>query len=246
MAVFRKIHVTFWSDSFVAELTDKEKLFYIYLLTNERTTQIGVYEITKRQMSFDLGYSINTVSELLQRFIKLNKIAYNESTNEVSIRNWNKYNDNKSVKVQVLCEKERNKVKDKGLIEYQYSIDTVPILNPQEEEEKDKEEKEEKEQINFPALLDFFNQTFKKKCKTIDKKTKDKYTALIKSGYTKDDIGNAMLNASKSQFHIENGYAHMTLEFFTRSDKVDKFANLSEVKPKQSKPEEQRSLRQEL
>ena len=106
--------------------------------------------------------------------------------------------------------------------------------------------KQQKEQINFPALLDFFNQTFKKKCKTIDKKTKDKYTALIKSGYTKEDIGNAMLNASKSQFHIENGYAHMTLEFFTRSDKVDKFANLSEVKPKQSKPEEQRSLRAEL
>ena len=56
MAIFRKIHVTIWTDSFFAELKDKEKLFYVYLITNDKTTQCGVYEITKRQIAFDLGW----------------------------------------------------------------------------------------------------------------------------------------------------------------------------------------------
>lgn len=247
MAVFRKIHVTFWSDSFVAELTDKEKLFYIYLLTNERTTQIGVYEITKRQMSFDLGYSINTVSELLQRFIKLNKIAYNESTNEVSIRNWNKYNDNKSVKVQVLCEKERNKVKDKGLIEYQYCIDTVPILNPQEEEEKEQEIEEEKEQIDFDGLLKLINMTFDKQYKKIpDPVRKSFVTRFTKDKYTKDQFRLVLTNCLKDPFAKQQKYNFCTPEYLSRVRTFEKYLNFDTNIIDIKKQEEQRSLRSEL
>ena len=74
MAIFRKIHVTFWSYSFISELKDRERIFYLYLLTNEKTTQCGVYEITKKQIAFDLGYSTDTVSILLNNFQKLGKI----------------------------------------------------------------------------------------------------------------------------------------------------------------------------
>ena len=143
MAIFRKIHVNFWSDSFISSCDDKVKLFYLYLLTNERTSQLGVYEITKKQIAFDLGYSIDTVSILINEVEKLGKIRYNPRTCEMALKNWNKYNGNESKKVKVLTDRESSNIKDKSLIEYLYSIDTVLILNPQEEEEREEEKEEE-------------------------------------------------------------------------------------------------------
>ena len=49
MAIYRHVHVEFWKDPKVLEeLTPEDKLFFIYLLTNPNTTQIGVYKITKK------------------------------------------------------------------------------------------------------------------------------------------------------------------------------------------------------
>lgn len=146
MAIFRKLHTSFWSDSFISELDNDHKLFYIYLMTNERTRQCGVYEITKKQISFDLGYSIDKVCKLLAYFISKNKIKYNEKTNEIGIGNWLKYNSSTSPKVQSCINKEFALVKDSLLIEYVKSIDT----QSQEEEEQE----EEQEQIYINKLID--------------------------------------------------------------------------------------------
>jgi hypothetical protein len=137
MAIFRKIHTSFWSDSFVSDLDKDKKLFYIYLLTNERTKQCGVYEITKKQIAYDLGYSIDTVSKLIQYFIKTKKIKYNEETKELAIGNWLKYNNSTSIKVQT-C------INNEFLIEYVKSIDTHPQEEEEEEEEKEQQQKKEK------------------------------------------------------------------------------------------------------
>ena len=75
MAIFRKIHTSFWSDTFIQDLDNDHKLFYLYLLTNERTKQCGIYEISKKQIAFELGYSIDRVSKLLQYFIKNDRIC---------------------------------------------------------------------------------------------------------------------------------------------------------------------------
>ena len=184
MAIFRKIHVTFWSDSFVSNLTEKEKLFYLYLLTNERTTQIGIYEITKRQISFDLGYSINTVSDLLKQFSKYGKIMYNDNTCELAIKNWNKYNGNESKKVKVLIDKELARVKDKLLIEYLYSIDTVSIHNPQEEEEQEEEKELEGElKKTIPDYSEFLKYALEKHPNVDATLLKLKYDAWVENGW---------------------------------------------------------------
>lgn len=47
MAVFRQIHIDFWQDGFILDLTPEEKYFYLYLMTNSKTTQCGVYELPK-------------------------------------------------------------------------------------------------------------------------------------------------------------------------------------------------------
>lgn len=41
MAKYRAIQVDFWEDGFVLDLTPEEKYFYLYLLSNSRTTQCG-------------------------------------------------------------------------------------------------------------------------------------------------------------------------------------------------------------
>jgi len=144
MAIFRKVHVSFWRDEFIEGLTPEQKYFYLYLLTNDRTTQCGIYEITIRQMCFDTGYNDETIKKLLEYFISKGRLMYSDSTKEIALKNWSKYNDSNSPKVRACIDKELIKVKNRVLIEYLYSIDT----HTQEEEEQE-EEKEEEQYINI-------------------------------------------------------------------------------------------------
>ena len=121
MAIYRHVHVEFWKDPKVLEeLTPEDKLFFIYLLTNPNTTQIGVYKITKKQIAFELGYSIESVNALMDRFINnYGFIKYNNDTREIAIKNWGKYNLNKLGKPMIDCIKsELKNVNDKYLLEF--------------------------------------------------------------------------------------------------------------------------------
>lgn len=121
MAIYRYVHVEFWKDPKVLEeLTPEDKLFFIYILTNSNTTQIGVYKITKKQIAFELGYSIESVNALMDRFINnYGLIKYNMDTREIAIKNWGKYNLNKAGKPMIDCIKgELKNVNDKSLLEF--------------------------------------------------------------------------------------------------------------------------------
>ncbi|MDX1806780.1 MAG: DNA replication protein DnaD, partial [Paenisporosarcina sp.] len=45
MSKYRSVQVSFWQDAFVLDLTPEEKYFYIYLMTNSKANQIGIYEL---------------------------------------------------------------------------------------------------------------------------------------------------------------------------------------------------------
>ncbi|WJQ12785.1 DnaD domain protein [Geobacillus stearothermophilus] len=166
MAKYRQIHVNFWQDSFVLDLTPEEKYFYLYLMTNSKTSQCGIYELPKKVIEMETGYNRETVDKLLQRFIDYGKIKYNEATKEIFILNWAKYNMINSSKVMVCIKKELEQVKtpefvmefisrcqklgyktDTISIPYPYGIDTVSIdYGEEKEQEQEKEKEEEKEQ----------------------------------------------------------------------------------------------------
>ena len=148
MAIFRKIHTSFWSDPFIQDLDNDHKLFYLYLLTNEKTKQCGIYEISKKQISFELGYSIDRVSKLLTYFIKTGKILYSEETKEIAIKNWNKFNGSTSPKVVSCIVSELKNVKDRVLIEYVNGMYTAS-----QEEQEEEEEQEQEVSIDFENLL---------------------------------------------------------------------------------------------
>ncbi|EEM20657.1 hypothetical protein bthur0001_41500 [Bacillus thuringiensis serovar tochigiensis BGSC 4Y1] len=87
-------------------------------MTNEHTTQIGVYQITRKQMAFELGYSIESAKALLDRFTKHHElIVYNEETREICILNWGKYNLIKGGKpIEDCIQKELKTIKDLSLV----------------------------------------------------------------------------------------------------------------------------------
>ena len=168
MAAFRKISVSYWSDSFVGELTPEQKYFYLYLMTNDKTTQCGIYETSIRKICFDTGYNSETVHKLLDFFEQKNKIRFSKETNEIALLNWVKFNDSNSPKVLACVEKELKQVKNRVLIQYLYSMDT----HPQEEEEKEEEQEEEYQQEEILSFRDeLFNRWF-----TYKKEKKSKYT----------------------------------------------------------------------
>lgn len=121
MAKFRPVYCSFWRDPIVLEeLTPTDKLFFLHLLTNDQTTQIGVYCITKKQIAFELGYSIDVVENLMDRFINQYKlIKYNTKTRELGIKHWGRYNFIKGGKpIEDCVRKELDEIKDKELLSY--------------------------------------------------------------------------------------------------------------------------------
>ncbi|MGM7724353.1 DnaD domain-containing protein [Metabacillus sp. Hm71] len=121
MAKYRIVRTDFWKNPLVSEeMTPEDKYFYLYLLTNPHTTQTGIYRITKKQMAFDLGYSIESVHSLMERFTRhLKLIRYNPETRELAIKNWGKDNLHKGGKPVMDCIlSELKEVEDTSLISY--------------------------------------------------------------------------------------------------------------------------------
>ena len=121
MSTFRKVYTKFWKDGkVIEELTPEDKFFFLYLLTNPATTQIGIYQITKKQMGFELGYSTETINSLMDRFENHHKlIKYNPSTREMAIKHWGRYNLERGGKPMMDCiKKELGMVCDLSLVRY--------------------------------------------------------------------------------------------------------------------------------
>ena len=119
MAKFRQIYTSFWSHPYIQEeMTAEDKYFYLYLLTNEQTKQIGVYQITKKQMVFDTGYSPESINSLVKRFEEYHKlIKYDPETREIVILKWGGLNLNRGGKpIEDLIKKELQEVKNKEFI----------------------------------------------------------------------------------------------------------------------------------
>ncbi|UVI31192.1 conserved phage C-terminal domain-containing protein [Paenibacillus spongiae] len=201
MATYRQVQTTFWQDGFVLSLTPEEKYFYLYLMTNSKTTQCGIYELPKRVIEMETGYNRETVDKLLDRFVNYNKIKYHEKTQEIIVVNWLRYNSINSPKVKACIVKELKTVKNPAFIEifytlckrYKYSIDTVSIdLGEEEEKEKEQEEEQEVEEIKdivpFSEIITYLNEKVGTRYRASTEATKRHINARWTSGYRIDDF----------------------------------------------------------
>ena len=121
MGIKRIVDTGFWEDEKVMEMfSPEDKLFFLYLMTNPHTTQLGIYKILDIQMAFEIGYSKEAIKCLLDRFEnKYGIIKYSESTKEIAIKNYLVYSIVKGGKpVYDLLVRESQRVKDKSLFDY--------------------------------------------------------------------------------------------------------------------------------
>lgn len=135
MALYRNIHISFWSDpNVIDDYTPEDRYFYLYLLTNPHTNLCGCYEISLKQMSDELGYTKEVVERLIDRFQNIHRVlTYNKPTKELFLHNWAKYNWTLSPKFRSGLEKEIPSVKCsefREIIERLAAGDTVQIPYP--------------------------------------------------------------------------------------------------------------------
>lgn len=76
MAKQRIVNTKFWDDSYIASLGPREKLIFLYLLTNPLTNISGVYELPLKRAAFDIGLKASEIEATLKRFEKDGKTVY--------------------------------------------------------------------------------------------------------------------------------------------------------------------------
>lgn len=124
MGIKRIVDVQFWNDDKVLEyFSPEDKLFMLYLMTNPHTTQLGIYPINQKHMSFELGYTVDVINVLLDRFEnKYEMIKYSNETKEIAIKNYLRHSIIKGgAPVRDCLVKEIKNVKNKELLGYVFS-----------------------------------------------------------------------------------------------------------------------------
>ena len=83
----RVIPISFWTEPYTVEnYSVEDKYFILYLMTNPASTQVGIYRLSKKVMSFETGYTIDVINILLDRFENQYKeILYNAETQEITL-----------------------------------------------------------------------------------------------------------------------------------------------------------------
>ena len=107
--------------------------------------------------------------------------------------------------------------------------DLTPSLQVQVEEKvqvqvQDVKDTKVSTSIDFDKLLIAFNQITNKNCRVVNSKTRAQLKARLKDGYTKQNIKDAIINCYNDKFHKENNHKHLTLEFITRPDKLERYS----------------------
>lgn len=124
MSIKRVVDTQFWEDATVIErYSVEDKYFLLYLMTNPHSAQVGIYKLPKKIISFETGYTVDSVSVILERFEnKYKNVLYDNDTHEISVLNSLKYSIVKGGKpVGDLLIKELNKIDSDFLIESTYN-----------------------------------------------------------------------------------------------------------------------------
>jgi len=80
--------------------------------------------------------------------------------------------------------------------------------------------------IDWEKLLNQFNKITGKNAKIINQQVKNKILARLKEGYSKQDLLNAIENCFNDPYHKETNHKHLTLEFISRADKMEKYSTI--------------------
>ena len=89
MAKYRPVYKKMWKDPDFQKYTPQGKLLFIYLCTNESTTESGIYPITPTTISRETGLSEQIVANLLHN---LKNVLYDDINDFVFLKKFRLYN----------------------------------------------------------------------------------------------------------------------------------------------------------
>lgn len=209
MAIYRNVHLSFWTDNKVEDdFTPEDKYFYLYLLTNPQTNICGCYEVSYSQMTYQTGYNKATINRLLDRFERVhNIIRYNRANKEVLILNWYKYNWSRSEKTLVGVESVAQHIKTSDFKKYISDVvesirNNAPIMghtcpiqasisDSDTDTDSDSVSATDKKKSNTEIIKEIV-QYLNDRCGTgyryQSSGTKEHINARLKEGYTVDDF----------------------------------------------------------
>lgn len=162
MAIKRIVSTEFWTDKKVVEqFTPEDKLFFLYLLTNPHTTQLGIYSFIPKVAAFEIGYSKDTVLSLIERFERYEIIMFSNSSGEIAVKNYLKHSIVKGgTPVYDLLVKEANLVKDKSLLRFILSANSDSLNDTVRKFINDIEKYNENEKENDNDNEDSYHESY--------------------------------------------------------------------------------------
>jgi len=179
MSKLRSLSTAFWSDPFIEDLSPNEKLLFIYLITNEKTNMLGIYEASVKKISFETGIKKDDVNNALKAFEKIGKVRYNNNyvilVNFLKHQNFNTnmkksaidvYNDlPKELKTSELDVSKDNPIESFETLLNHFGMVSKVEVEREYEVEVEKESKEETilEIEIYPTFEDFWDEYDKKR-----------------------------------------------------------------------------------
>lgn len=172
--MYRIVQCKFWQDSEVFKWEAERKLLFLYLITSDKTNQLGILEATKEQIAHDTGIGIQKVEKILKELEQIQKIAIDHETNEIFIKNFGKYNWTKSPKMIKHLEKLIENIKSTK-IKYHVCLELRKIghidicsevededidfnLSEQNNTQQNNSDKQDKKQVPYQEIVDLYHQ----------------------------------------------------------------------------------------
>ena len=91
------IYTKFWDDYYISSLNHKEKLTFIYLLTNDKVNLCGIYEIPDTLIQATLNLTTSEIKKIKEKFQKDSKfIFYNGWVRIVNVGKYNQFTGEKN------------------------------------------------------------------------------------------------------------------------------------------------------
>ena len=198
----------------------------LYWALNEKLRDANGYKLERNYeaLAFDLRVEQDIVKDIVENFklYKLNNTFFYSET----LKQRMLIMEERSVKARESANKRWNKGNTNAM---RTQCDGNAI--------KVKESKVNKSKVTKKIVDEFitlFNSITNKKFIS-DDKIKHSLNARLNEGFTMDDFKKAIINCSLDSFHIESGLKHLTPEFITRSNKLQKYLNVAKTegfKPK--------------
>ena len=139
--MYRKVTTDFWQDNKVERLSSFARYLLLYFLTSPKTNLAGCYEVSYKRIASETGLTTTQIKKALDELCGETVVSYCESTSEVLVRNWCRYNWTKSPKLAKSLKQSIEAIKNddfrhyveaqfnENIIPGEYSIDTVSEKN---------------------------------------------------------------------------------------------------------------------